>query len=90
MVGFSVRDRVRILEDGNGAAMIKNWQEYAMLDDIVERANDRLVEGTGESGMHYTLMWILRGYGVWANSREESITAGRKLLREFEMAQEQL
>ena len=67
--------------------MIKDWQQYQELDDLVWQAEDRLNTGQGASGVHYVLMYALRNLGIFANGREDTITQGKKLLKEFEEAQ---
>ena len=43
--------------------MIKDWQEYNELETMYEEAKDRIVAGTGFSGIHFHLTHILRTHG---------------------------
>jgi len=67
--------------------MLKNWQEFYDLEQLVWQAKDRLCTGSGEPGTHYYLINRLRQLGVFANGREESIAQGERILQEFEMVQ---
>lgn len=63
---------------------IESWEEYGQLDEIVQEAEEALVSGNS-AGIHYSLTWVLRKYGVWANGREDSVKQAKQLLREFEL-----
>jgi hypothetical protein len=63
---------------------ITTWEQYYQLDQLVFDAEDRLKTGSGPSGIHYELMNILRQLGAFANSREDAIRQGKKLLKAWD------
>lgn len=67
--------------------MIKDWQEYNELESMYEEAKDRIVAGTGFSGIHFHLSHVLRQHGRTAMGRESSVREMKKLLDEFVTAQ---
>ncbi len=67
--------------------MIKDWQEYNELETMYEEAKDRIVAGTGFSGIHFHLTHILRTHGRTAMGRESSVSEMKKLLDEFVISQ---
>lgn len=67
--------------------MIKDWQEYATLEELCDEADDRIKSGAWASGIHFELMHILGKHGIRAASREDTIKQTRRLLNEFYMAQ---
>lgn len=67
--------------------MIKDWQEYNELEAMYEEAKDRIVAGTGFSGIHFFLSHILRKHGITAMGRESSVREAKKLLDEFVISQ---
>ena len=67
--------------------MIKDWQEYNELESMYEEAKDRIIAGTGFSGIHFHLSHVLRMHGRTAMGRESSVLEMKKLLDEFVIAQ---
>ena len=66
---------------------IKNWDEFYELEELVREADERLKLGTGASGLHFQLNNLLRKLGAYAHTREQTISVGKRLLREWEEAQ---
>ncbi len=66
---------------------IKNWDEFYELEELVRQADERLKLGTGASGLHFQLNNLLRRLGAYGHSREQTISVGKRLLREWEEAQ---
>ena len=56
--------------------------QYYELEQITDAAEDKLISGEGEIGQHYTLAWILRGYGVFSFGRDDTVKQARKLLEQ--------
>jgi hypothetical protein len=63
--------------------MIATIEQYNELAELADTGQDRLLTGSGESGVHYYIMHILRGHGICVMSREEAIRAARKLCNEY-------
>ena len=63
---------------------IQTLEEYSMIYQVVEEAQDRLDGTGGTTGIHYSLAGILWGYGIFNNSREDVVRQGWNLLREYE------
>ena len=63
---------------------IKNWDEFYKLEEMVREADERLKLGTGASGLHFQLNNLLRRLGAYGHTREQTITVGKRLLREWE------
>ena len=63
--------------------MIQSWDEYNELETLCDDANDRLISGEGQTGVHFSLMFILRKHGINAMGREGSVKETRKLLDQF-------
>jgi hypothetical protein len=61
---------------------IQTYDQYIELQNAVDEAKERL-DGAGASGAHYLLNNILRRYGVFGMSREETIKLGQNLCNEF-------
>lgn len=57
--------------------------EYNELADLADVGEDRLITGSGRSGVHYELMHVLGRHGIFVMSREEAVKAARKLCNEF-------
>ena len=66
---------------------IKNWDEFYELEELVREADERLKLGTGASGLHFQLNNLLRKLGAYGHTREQTISVGKRLLREWEDAQ---
>jgi hypothetical protein len=62
---------------------IQSFDEYNQLNNIVDEAQTALTDGENV-GIHYNLAWVLRGYGIRANGREDTVRQGRRLLIEYE------
>lgn len=67
--------------------MITSWEQFYELERVTWEAQDRLTTGSGQSGIHYDLLYILRGLGVFANGREDGIKQAKRILSEWETAQ---
>ena len=63
---------------------IQTFEEYSMIYQVVEEAQERLDGAGGTTGIHYSLAGILWGYGIFTNSREDVVRQGWNLLREYE------
>jgi len=64
---------------------ITSLQQYYEISMIVDHAKEALVFGGEEdTGIHFTLSWMLRGFGLVVNSREDSVRLGKQLLRDYE------
>lgn len=55
---------------------------------MVHESQERMMGGLGETGIHYRLHWVLNSYNIRAATSEEAISAGRQLLRKYEMEME--
>lgn len=66
---------------------IKNRDEFYELEALVREAEERLKPGAGASGLHFQLNNLLRKLGAYGHSREQTISVGKRLLREWEEAQ---
>ena len=62
---------------------ITSLQDYYELERIVYEAQDAL-NGASCTGLHYNLAFILRGFGLMAVTRDESVRLGKRLLKEYE------
>ncbi len=63
---------------------IQSQSDYFSLAQIVEEAENSL--HTNENvGIHYTLAWILRGFGITSTTRENTVQMGKQLLKSYEM-----
>lgn len=62
---------------------ITSLNEYNELSRIVDEAQDALY-GESQIGIHYSLNWILRGYGVIATDRQDVVRQGKNLIEEYE------
>lgn len=63
---------------------IQTLEEYSMIYQVVEEAQERLDGIGGTTGIHYSLAGILWGYGIFTNSREDVVRQGWSLLKEYE------
>lgn len=63
--------------------MIKSIEQYNELATLTDQAQDRLITGSGEAGVHYLLIHILGKHGINAYSREEAIKEAQKLCDKF-------
>lgn len=64
--------------------MITSSNQYNELADLTDKAEDRLVTGSGEPGTHYMLMHVLRqSFGIAVFTREDAIKQARKLCNEY-------
>ena len=66
---------------------IKKRDEFYELEELVREADERLKLGTGASGLHFQLNNLLRKLGAYGHTREQTISVGKRLLREWEEAQ---
>ena len=67
--------------------MIKDWTEYAELDELCSEADDRIKSGAWASGIHFNLMHILGKHGIYGGGREDAVSKMRKLLDDFYKSQ---
>jgi len=92
MDGSAIRDRDGFLGnvevDYPGRyAVIKDWQEYAELEELCDEADDRIKSGAWASGIHFDLMHILGKHGIYGGGREDAVKKMRKLLSDFRNSQ---
>jgi len=66
---------------------IKNWNEFYELETMVREADERLKLGTGASGLHFQLKDLLRRLSAYGHTREQTISVGKRRLREWENTQ---
>lgn len=60
-----------------------DWQQYQIIQETADIAQERLLTGEGRSGVHYELIHLLGTVGVFCFSREEAIKKANKICREF-------
>lgn len=63
---------------------IKSQADYNEISELADIGEDRLICGSGESGVHYYIMHVLQSkYGIFVITREDAIKAAKKLCRAY-------